>query len=140
MKKSYLLLLLLYSAMVFSSCQNKTKTLIAKKWDCVQIENLAPLDKHFATPQDSIATIKAEAALQTLVWTFNYDNSYSCSISSGTATQGTYEISEDEKSLILSPLTKNNINRYIITALSENELVLTSTGIAIPVIMHFRPH
>jgi hypothetical protein len=126
--------------MILLSCQDNAQKLITKKWDCVRIENLAPLDKHFVTAEDSIATLKAEAALQSLVWTFNSNNTYSCSVSSGVSVQGTYEISADDKSLMMIPVSKNNTNIYLITSLTENELTLTSTGTSIPLIMHFRPH
>jgi len=140
MKKLHLLFSLLFGAIILASCQDNAQKLIAKKWDCVQIDNLAPLDKHFVTAEDSVATVKAEAALQSLVWTFNNDNTYSCSVSSGVSVQGTYEISSDDKSLMMIPVSKNNTNIYHITSLSENELTLTSTGTSIPLIMHFRPH
>ncbi len=140
MKKLHPFFALLCSAMILLSCQDKTRQLLAKKWDCVQIENLAPMDKHLMTAQDSADNAKITAALQSLVWTFNNNNTYSCSINIGTTIQGTYEIADDEKSLVMIPASKNNINRYIITSLTEYELTLTSTGISQPIIMHFRPH
>jgi hypothetical protein len=140
MKKMHLLFMLCCSVMLLLSCKSKTQKLIAIKWDCVQIENLAPMDKHYVTPEDSIAVAKAEQALQSLVWTFNSDNTYSCSVGNGVTVQGSYSISSDGKSLILIPASQNNINTYIITSISETELTLTNTGTAMPIIMHFRPH
>ena len=140
MKKLHLFLMLCCSAILLFSCKSKTQKLIAIKWDCVQIENLAPMDKHYVTPEDSIAVVKAEQALQSLVWTFNSDNTYSCSVGSGVTVQGSYSIASDGKSLILIPASQNNINTYIITSISETELTLTNTGTAMPIIMHFRPH
>lgn len=140
MKKLHLFFLLCCSATLLLSCKSKTQKLIAIKWDCVQIENLAPMDKHYVTPEDSIAVVKAEQALQSLVWTFNSDNTYTCSVGNGVTVQGSYSIGSDGKSLILIPASQNNINTYIITSISETELTLTNTGTAIPIIMHFRPH
>jgi hypothetical protein len=137
MKKYFFILVL--SSFLFS-CQNKTKSLLVKKWDCVQIENLAPMDKHFVTTEDSLNTVKIEAALKTLVWTFNSNNTYNCSTGTINTVQGNYQISSDEKTLTLVPVSQNTINTYLITAISDYELVLTSTGTAVPIIMHFRQH
>ena len=44
-----------------------------------KVENLAPIDKNFISKEDSAkVAIKMEAALKTLSWTFNSDNSYYC--------------------------------------------------------------
>ncbi|MBL7695889.1 MAG: hypothetical protein JNK91_13635, partial [Ferruginibacter sp.] len=51
---------------------------------------------------------------------------------------GTYGLAEDGKMLICTPSTRNNINRYIITVLNENELVLNS-GFP-PLVLHFKAH
>jgi len=124
-----------------SSCQNKTKNFLVKKWDCVQVENLAPLDKHFISKEDSLVAVKLEAALTTLSWTFNKDNTYYCSTMGNRITvQGTYEISEDEKTLFLTPSSKNNINAYTITSISDIELTLTSRATTVPLVLHFSPH
>lgn len=124
-----------------SSCQNKTKNFLVKKWDCVQVENLAPLDKHFISKEDSLVAVKVEAALTTLSWTFNKDNTYYCSTMGNRITvQGTYEISEDEKTLFLTPSSKNNINAYTITSISDIELTLTSRATTVPLVLHFSPH
>ena len=140
MKKLHLFFMLCCSVTLLLSCKSKTQKLIAIKWDCVQIENLAPMDKHYVTPEDSIAVVKAEQALQSLVWTFNSDNTYNCSVGNGVTVQGSYSIASDGKSLILIPASQNNINTYIINSISETELTLTNTGTAMPIIMHFRPH
>jgi WD40 repeat protein len=124
-----------------TSCQDKTKNYLVKKWDCVQVENLAPLDKHFISKEDSIVAVKMEAALTTLSWTFNNDNTYYCTAFGNRKTvQGTYEISEDEKILILTPFSKNNINAYTITSISDIELTLTSRATTVPLVLHFSPH
>jgi hypothetical protein len=114
--------------------------MLIKKWDCVQVENVSTVDKNFITAEDSAVAVKVEAALKTLSWTFNSNNSYQCSVNNFVVTQGIYNITDDEKNLICTPESKTTINNYHITSLSEDELILTSTGIAVPVIMHFRPH
>jgi hypothetical protein len=131
---------LLPIAFLLSSCQSKTKKLLVKKWDCVQVENVSVADKNFQTAQDSAVAVKVEAALKTLSWTFNSNNSYQCSVNNSVVTQGTYKITDDESNLICTPESKTAINNYRITTLNEDELILTSTGITVPVIMHFRPH
>jgi hypothetical protein len=131
---------LLPIALLVSSCQNKTQKLIAKKWDCIQVENLSPIDKSFNNPKDSAIAVQTEAALKALSWTFSSNNTYQCSIGERTTTQGTYEITPDEKTITLTSSTKNSVNSYLITSLSEFELTLTSTGTNVPLILHFRPH
>ena len=106
----------------------------------MQIENLVPFDKNFATAQDSAAAIKIETALKALTWTFNSNNTYECSVGSSITTQGTYEITPDEKTLTLTSVSKNTINNYSITTIAENELILTSSGTTVPLILHFRLH
>jgi hypothetical protein len=131
---------LLLIACLFSSCQNKTKQLLVKKWDCVKVENLNPAGNKFTSKEDSVTAVKVEEALKQLSWTFNKNNTYRCSIGDRTTIQGTYEITADEKILICTPESKNNINSYNITAVSESELTLTSTGTSVPLILHFRPN
>jgi hypothetical protein len=134
---------LLPIAFLFSSCQTKTKQLLVKKWDCVQVENIAPPNKGFNKKEDSVATSQMQelqAALTALSWTFNTNNTYQCSINDRVTVQGTYEITTDEKVLICTPESKNNINSYTITAISESDLVLTSAGTTTPLILHFRPN
>jgi hypothetical protein len=139
--KNYLLSLSCCCVLVLISCQDKTKKYLVKKWDCLQVENLAPLDKHFISREDSAIAAKMEAALTTLSWTFNNDNTYYCTAFGDRKTvQGTYEISEDDKTLILTPYSKNNRNAYTITSISEIELTLTSRATAVPLVLHFSPH
>ena len=140
MKNIIYLLIAFCFVILLASCQSKTKKMLVKKWDCVQIENLAPIDKNFATAQDSATAIKIETALKALTWTFNSNYTYDCSVGGSITMQGTYEITPDDKTLILTPISKNNINRYNITAVSDYELTLASTGTAVPLILHFRPH
>ena len=141
MKKLFYFIILFYSSTLFISCQDKTKNFLVKKWDCVQVENLAPLDKHFINKEDSAVAVKVEAALTSLSWTFNKDNTYYCSTMGNRITvQGTYEIAEDDKTLLLTPSSKNNINAYTITSISDIELTLTSRATTVPLVLHFSPH
>ena len=134
-------LLAVVSLMSLNSCQDKTKNYLVKQWDCVRVENLEPLDKHFISKEDSIVAVKMETALTTLSWTFNNDNTYYCSTMGNRITvQGTYEISEDDKTLFLTPSSKNNINAYTITSISDIELTLTSRATTVPLVLHFSPH
>jgi hypothetical protein len=131
---------LLPIAFLLSSCQNKTKQLLVKKWDCVQVENLTPTGNKFMSREDSVTTVQVAEALRQLSWVFNKNNTYQCSIGSRTTVQGTYEITADEKKLICTPDSKNNVNSYTITTISESDLVLTSAGTTTPLILHFRPN
>lgn len=137
--KKYLLLINCCGILFFTSCQNTIKGHLAKKWDCVQIDNVAPIDKNFIPKQDSVAAVQLETALKSLRWTFTKNNTYQCSIGDRITTEGTYEISADEKIITLTSSTKNTVNTYIITSLSELEMTLTSTTVTVPVVMHFRP-
>lgn len=134
----------LLAAVVISclaSCGNKTKKFLVKQWDCVQVENLAPIDKHFISKEDSAVAVKVEAALTSLSWTFNKDNTYYCStMGNRIMVQGTYEITEDDKTLLLTPSSKNNINAYTIVSISDIELTLTSRATTVPLVLHFSPH
>lgn len=138
--KSYLLLISCCCAIILFSCSNKTKSLITKKWDCVQVENVTTTDKVIQTAEDSTIALKIDAALKNLTWTFNSNNTYQCSVGNTITTQGIYKITDDAKTLICTPQSMAVINNYHITAISEEELILTSIGIAVPVVMHFRPH
>jgi hypothetical protein len=139
--KKFLLLLSCCCILLLVSCQNKTKTYLVKKWDCVTVENLAPLDKNFITKEDSAVAIKMEAALKTLSWTFNSDNTYFCSTMGNKITvQGNYAIADDERTLTLTSLTKNTINTYTITSISDVEMTLTSTATTVPLVLHFSPN
>lgn len=139
MKKIIHFIALFVLFIAFSGCQDKIKSYLAKKWDCVQIDNVTPVDKHFITKQDSVAAAQLETALKSLRWTFTKNNTYQCSIGERITTEGTYEISADEKIITLTSGTKNTVNTYIITSISEIEMTLTSTAVSVPVVMHFRP-
>ena len=124
-----------------SSCQNKTLHLLTKKWDCVKIENLDPVNAYkFASSDDSTTEVNIEVALKELNWTFNKDLSYQCRIGDKTVTQGTYQIMEDEKTLVCIPHSKNIVNRYSIIDITDDELVLSNQVNTTSIILHFKPH
>ncbi|MGC4101388.1 DUF5004 domain-containing protein [Ferruginibacter sp.] len=139
MKKFFFFVLVVIVSQGFVSC-SKTKEYLVKKWDCVQVDNLAPLDKHFISKEDSAIAVQMEAALKTLSWTFNKDNTYFCSTMGNKITvQGTYDISGDEKTLTLTSSSGNVTNTYLITSISAIEMTLTSTGTTVPLVLHFSP-
>jgi len=141
MKKLIYFIFLVHPSLLLVSCQNKTKSYLVKKWDCVQVENLAPIDKTFISKEDSVVAIKMEAALKTLSWTFNSDNTYYCTALGNKVTvQGTYVIADDEKSITLTSNSKNTSNAYIITSISNLEMTLTSSATTMPLVLHFRPN
>ena len=130
------LLLILF----FSSCKNRTVQLLSKKWDCVKVENLDAGNTPFQTAQDSLNVIQLKTVLESLSWTFNSSMEYVSSVAGKPTIQGTYELLDDEKTLICTPASKNNINRYTINILTENDLVLRSNTGNPPVILYFKPH
>jgi len=125
---------------LLSSCQNKSVQLLSKKWDCVHVENLVPKDMQFQSAADSINNRQLQSVLQSLSWTFNNAMEYECAIDSRTTVKGTYEIQDDDKTLVCIPETKNSINVYLINALTENELILSSNINNSRLVLHFRPH
>ena len=138
MKKLQFLIALFSLLIGFTSCQNKTKKLISKKWDCVKVENLAPVNKNLISQEDSLVTAKLETALQNLSWTFLTNNTYQCTTMGIVTTQGEYALSNDAKELTCT--TNNNSIRYGITLLTEQDLVLQGYTNAVPIIMYFKPH
>ena len=105
MKKSFLLFQagLLLLTFVLLSCQSKTKQLLTKKWDCVQVENLAPLSDKIISSQDSLVAMRMTNALKNLQWNFKNNMEYECSTGGMITAKGTF--SEDE--LILKNLMEN---------------------------------
>jgi hypothetical protein len=134
---------LVTAVMIFalSSCQDKNMQLISKKWDCVKIDNLDPIDKRsFSSPSDSIAASRIETALKELNWTFNTDHTYQCSIGDKTVTRGTYELADNARTLICTTLSKNTVNRYTISTLTDDEMVLNNQVTNVNLILHFKAH
>jgi hypothetical protein len=137
--KKILLFVCCAAALVITSCKNQTKQLLVKKWDCVQVENLTPVNKNFLNKEDSLVTAKLETALQQLSWQFNDDNSYQCSTAGIITAEGNYTITDDKQFLILTS-TKKNINSYKIVSITQQELVLNGQTTNMPVVLHFKPH
>lgn len=139
MKLLKLISLFVVAIILLSACRNKTVLLLTKKWDCVQVENMLPPDNKFQSPQDSANAIQLQSILQAISWTFKNNMKYECSVNSRVTVQGKYELLENDKILILKPESKNNINRYIITSLTDNELVLSGSAGNTKLVLHFRP-
>ena len=124
----------------FISCQNKTVQLLTKKWECVQVENIVPPNTKFQSPQDSANSIQLQTLLQSLSWTFKNNIRYECAIGSRVTVNGKYELMENDKIIVCTPESKNNINSYSIKVLTENELVLQSLTDNINLVLHFKPY
>lgn len=124
---------------LLSSCQNRPVSLLSKKWDCVKIENIDSGGSRFLSPQDSLNKIQLQAVLETLNWTFYENMEYECAVGGNITTRGTYELMDNARTLVCTPETKNSVNRYIITSLTEYDLVLTGMANNKPVILHFKP-
>ena len=139
MKKLIPLCLFFIPLIFFSSCRNKTVQLLTKKWECVQVENIIPPNTKFQSPQDSANSIQLQTLLQSLSWTFKNNMRYECAIGSRVTVKGKYELMENDKIMVCTPETKNNINSYSIKVLTENELVLRSLTDNSNIILHFKP-
>ncbi len=124
---------------IITSCQNKTQQLITKKWDCVKVDNLDPVDTKFQTPEDSAKVAAMEAALKSLSWTFNKDGSYTTSAAGRTIVQGTYTINEKEKILTCITNVNNNTNNYTINSITENDMTLSSVVNRKNILLYFLP-
>ena len=139
MKKLIPLFIFFIALIFFSSCRNKTVQLLTKKWECVQVENIIPPNTKFQSPQDSANSIQLQTLLQSLSWTFKNKMRYECAIGSRVTVKGKYELMENDKIMVCTPETKNNINSYSIKVLTENELVLKSLTDNSNIILHFKP-
>ena len=136
--KGCLLLILISFSLI--SCRNKTVVLLTKKWECVQVENIIPSNTKFQSPQDSANSRQLQILLQSLNWTFKTKMRYDCAIGSRVTVSGKYELMENDKIIICTPQSKNNINSYSIKVLSENELVLKSLTDNSNLVLHFKPY
>jgi hypothetical protein len=140
MKRARLKWMLVASLIFLVSCRNETIKLISKKWDCVNVENLLPPGQLMRTAQDSSNVMQMQNLVGSLSWTFNEELEYSCSVSGRVLVRGTYQLMGDDKVLVCTPSTKNNINRYVIHSLNENELVLKSNANNTAVVLYFKPN
>ena len=138
MKKAVLLFTGVWAMFIFSSCQNKTVQLLAKKWDCIKVDNLDTPVKGFESLEDSINTVRLHSMLESLSWTFTNSMQYECAVAGRVSVRGTYELTEDEKVLICTPSTGNTVNRYTINTLTEYDLVLSSIANNGPLTLHFK--
>ena len=125
---------------LLTACQNKTVHLLTKKWECVQVENIIPPNTKFQSPQDSANSIQLQTLLQSLNWTFKNNMRYECAIGSRVTVKGKYELMENDKIIVCTPESKNNINSYSIKVLTENELVLRSLTDNSNLVLHFKPY
>ena len=140
MKKKISLLFLFPVLMLFSSCHNKTVDLLAKKWDCMQVDNIVTPDSKFLTATDSANLEKLKLVLQTINWTFKNNMSYECAIGNRITVQGKYELLENDKFIVCTPESGNSNNRYVIKSLTTDELVLAGSAENTNVVLHFKPH
>ena len=140
MNKMGTILIAFIAILLLGACRNKTVELISKKWDCVQVENIVPPDAKFHSSQDSLEAVQLQSLLQSISWIFNNNLTYECKINNTVTVRGSYELNELDKTLVLTPDTRNNINRYFINTLNENELVLTGSAENKKLTLHFMPH
>ena len=125
---------------LLTACQNKTVHLLTKKWECVQVENIIPPNTKFQSPQDSANSIQLQTLLQSFNLTFKNNMRYECAIGSRVTVKGKYELMENDKIIVCTPESKNNINSYSIKVLTENELVLRSLTDNSNLVLHFKPY
>ena len=137
MKKRQIFLTLAAAVFILAACQSKKIALISKKWNYVKIENVDSVDKKYMSPEDSTNNANMEKAMSMLNWTFNKDKTYTCKVGNRIATSGTYEITDDDRSLEMTPSSKMVTTTYIIKTLTENELILASTVNTVIVTMYF---
>ena len=138
MKKSLILFPsgLLLLTLVLLSCQSKTKQLLTKKWDCVQVENLAPLSDKIISSQDSLVAMHMTNALKNLQWNFKNNMEYECSTGGMITAKGSFNFTIDEKSIICTSAT-GNVAIYDIIELTEYELVLKNLMENVNIVLHF---
>ena len=140
MKRIILLLFLFPMLIFFSACHNKTVALLAKKWDCTQVDNIVPPNSKLLTATDSANLEKLKIVLQSINWTFRDNMQYECAVGDRITVQGKYELLENDKIIICMPESGNSSNRYIIKSLSADELVLGGNAENTNVVLHFKPH
>jgi len=140
MKKIITIFSFFLLAIVFFACRNTTVTLLTKKWDCVQVENIIPTATKFLNAKDSTDAEQLKSLLQTLSWTFTNNMRYECALNNRVTVQGKYELLENDKILqCISKETKTR-NRYTIKLLTDNELVLSGQVYNTDLVLHFRAH
>jgi hypothetical protein len=140
MKKMVPILLVCTSLAFFSSCRNKTVMLLTKKWDCVQVDNIVPPGTRSLSSKDSADAEQLTSMLQSISWTFKDRMKYECSMNGRVTVQGKYELLEHDKIMVFTSGSKNNVNRYVIRSLTENDLVLSGSAENASVVLHFKPN
>ena len=140
MKRIIPLLFLFPVLIFFSACHNKTVALLARKWDCMQVDNIVPPNSKLLTATDSANLEKLKLVLQSINWTFKTNWRYECAVNDRITVQGKYEFLEDGKIIICTPESGNSSNRYVIKSLTSDELVLAGNAENTNVVLHFKPH
>lgn len=140
MKRPVFIFPLICLLFVFGACRNKTVSLLAKKWDCVQVDNIVPPDTKTLSAKDSANAEQLKALLYSLNWTFKTNKHYECALNDRITVKGKYQLLENDKLLICTPASGNSINRYIIKSLTADELVLAGNAENTNVVLHFKPH
>ena len=132
---------LLFLLLIFcSACHNKTVDLLAKKWDCMQVDNIVPPDTKSLTAKDSANLEKLKIVLQSISWTFKTKGLYECAVGDRITVHGQYELLEKDKIIICTPENEISSNRYVIKTLTADELVLVGNAENTNVVLHFKPH
>jgi hypothetical protein len=135
--KRFQIIYLLVSTTLLFSCRDKTLQLISKKWDCIQVENLEPLDKKISSREDSLVAAKMTHALKNLHWNFKNTMEYECSTGATITAKGSYSFTGDKKSIICTSAT-GNVAVYDIVQLTETELVLKNWMENVNIVLHFK--
>jgi len=140
MKKLISLIFLFFVLIFFSACRNKTVLLLAKKWDCIQVDNIVAPNTIMHSAKDSADSEQLKMLLQSINWTFKNNMSYECAVGDRITVQGKYELLENDKFIVCTPESGNSSNRYIIKSLTADELVLVGNAENTNVVLHFKPH
>ena len=131
---------LIIAAFCFASCENKTVTLLSRRWDYDKIENVDTAKHRFLSAEDSVAEANMRTAMQLLSWTFKKNKTYQCAVGNRIATEGNYSLSGDNVTLTMTPTSQKTQNIYNIKLLTENQLVLSGASNEAIVTIHFRAH
>ncbi|MBK6634186.1 MAG: hypothetical protein IPG38_07575 [Chitinophagaceae bacterium] len=140
MKRSLPICLFFLLSAIIYSCRNESVHLLTKKWECVQVENIIPPGINITSPEDSVNAIQLQALVRSINWTFKNNMRFECAVGDRITLKGRYELQESDKMLVCISESKNSINRYHISVLSENELVLKSISGYNGLVLHFKPY
>lgn len=137
MNKPIFIILALILLIFFGACRNKTVQLLTKKWDCVQVENMVPPGTIPRSPEDSANSVQLQSVLQAITWTFKNRMRYECAVNNMLTVQGKYQLRENDKIMVCTS-SNNNINRYIIKSLTQDELILSGSAANESIVLHFK--